>query len=96
MKNKIKIKKLEKEITELEKKKSEKDEVKDLLKKRNEMKFQNLYSLGRIFKNVGTNIADWADKKNKEQEKEDKKTGKKKEKTVDIYESLFGESDIEM
>lgn len=98
--DKQKIKLLEKEISELEKKKQDKDKVKELLRKRNELKFVKLYAAGDTLKRFGSGIAKWADEKNKQiaedlkKEAEEEKKSKKKKKEPDLYDSMFGTEDI--
>jgi len=97
MENKEKIEKLEKEIEDLEKKKKESDEFNELLDKRNRLKFTKLYSAGRFLKKMGSGISEWADKKNKAMDEEEKTKEKKvipKSEPRDLYEDLFGETDL--
>ena len=95
-----KIESLKEEIEELEKKKEDKEKYDELLKKRNELKFTKLYSAGKLLKKMGGGIANWAEKKNEQIEKdkeevsEDKKEGKATNNgSDDLYEALFGKND---
>lgn len=96
MDNKEKIERLKKEIEELKHKKEEKDEVGDLLSERNQLKYSKMYSFGKTMKNMGSKIVDWAEEK--ENQQEDMKNQKKsKEKgSMDVYDALFGESDLDL
>jgi hypothetical protein len=105
MEDKDKIKSLKKEIEELSEKKKAKDEVNELLQKRNHLKFEKLYGMGRGLKNFWKGVEEWADKKNKqieenmkleEQEKkeETKESKTKSEEPVDLYEAMFGEDEM--
>lgn len=99
MEDKEKIKRLEKEITELSKKKQQKDKVTQLFKQRNQLKFPKVLALGKGIKKAGIKFGKWADEKSKQMEEDMNKKEKKKEsseepeKKVDIEEELLGESD---
>lgn len=95
MDNKEKVERLETEIKELEEKKLEKDKINDLFSKRNKLKYTKLYAAGDLMSKMGKGVAKWADKKNEQLEQEEKE-GKptKKEDPVDMYEELFGDSDL--
>lgn len=103
MENEEKIERLEKEIAELKEKKEKKEKINGLFDERNRLKFPYLYSTGRLLKKMGQGIAEWAEKKNKELEEQEKqkvkdnaKKGKKSSQNGSdkLYDALFGESEL--
>lgn len=94
MERKEKIKRLDKEIEELKKKKEEKDKVNKKLDERNRLKFPWLYKLGRGAKNLGKGFVEWAGQEPEEVEEPKKKRKQKRKKKDEIYEALFGESNL--
>jgi len=94
-------KKLSKEIKKLERKKLAKDEMNDLFDKRNRLKFPLLYKLKGGAKKMAQSVAKSLDEASKKQEEKDKKEAeankdKPKEKDSDeIYDAMFGESELE-
>jgi len=101
MEDSEKIKRLEKEIKELEESKKQKEKLSELFKKRNDLKYPYIKTIKKLGKGIGDNITEFADTKNKEMEREIKKSKRKKKKKDnskskedDIYEKMFGESEL--
>lgn len=98
MEDKKKSERLEKEITELEKKKQQKDKVSQLFKQRNQLKFLKLFAFGKGLKKIGGKVGKWADEKSKQMEedmnkKEKESPSDKPEKKVDLIDELLGETE---
>jgi len=75
-----KINSLQKEIAELQKKKSERDNFNELLAQRNRMKFAGVYKVGGIIKQLGKGAANSLTKFAKEEQKKQSKISKRSRK----------------